>query len=109
MIAAAQSAPNGSEQVLKVHAVNIALMEKGAPKVYKRMMAAIEKAKQPLPTDDPEAYLKWLTAQCAAINEPSTLHGFAKSQDDAIKSAFPPDAEQARHIIATREKALENA
>jgi hypothetical protein len=111
MIAAAKSAPNGSEQVLKNHAVNIARMEKDAPKVYNRMMAAIEKAKasQPLPNDDPEAYLKWLTAQCAAINEPSTLHGFAKGQNDAIKSAFPPDAEQARHIIATREKALENA
>ena len=85
-------------------------MKKEAPKVHSRMVTAIGKLRKPAapsPADDPEAYLKWLKAKCAEIELPSDLHAFAKDQAEVLKSAFPPDAEQARHIIEARSKELE--
>ena len=105
MIAAAKSSPNGSDQVLSNHAANIALMEKEAPKVHKRMMSAIEKARtpaQPMPGDDPETWLKWIKKQVDGMNTAAKLHTFQLSQADALAQAFPPDADQAKHIIAQR-------
>jgi hypothetical protein len=90
-------------------AEQIAKMKEAAPKVHARMMAAIEKAKPPSPADDPEKWLKWLKAQCAAIIDPAVLDQFEKSQAEAFKQAFPPDAEQGRFIIAQRTEALANA
>ena len=109
MIEAANSAPNGPDQVLKHHAERIAQMEREAPKIYKRMMAAIEKAKkQPLPQDDPEGYFKWLKIQCEKIDTAKGLGNFKASQAEVLKGAFPPDAEHAESIFAARAKALEN-
>jgi phage recombination protein Bet len=112
MIASAVNNPNGIDGLLKANAGLIQNMEKDAPKVHKRMMSAIDKLRkpaQPMPQDDPEAWLKWLKAQCAAITDPAALDQFEKSQAEAFKQAFPPDAEQSRFIIAQRMEALTNA
>jgi phage recombination protein Bet len=108
MIAAAKSAPNGPEQVTKNHAEEFARMEKEAPKVYKRMTAAIGKLKQPQPSpnDDPEAWLKWIKTQCDGMNTVAELQSFQLSQADAFAQAFPPDVAEAQHIIKQRVEAL---
>ena len=109
LIAAITSAPSQKDEWLSVNSDACAAMVKDAPKVHKRMMAAIDKIKavQPMPADDPEAYLKWLKAKCSEITLSSELHAFEKSQKDIFKSAFPPDADQARNFIEARAKELE--
>jgi len=92
-------------------------MEAEAPKVYKRMMAAIAKLRpkpieaeakeappqgQPLPKDDPELYLKWLKETVGCNNTTSGLGTFRAGQEPLLKDAFPSDAERAMEIINAR-------
>jgi phage recombination protein Bet len=110
LIAAIIAVPERADEWLTTNANSCAAMAKAAPKVHKRMMDAIDKLRpptQPMPADNPEAYLKWLKAKCAEIALPSELHSFAKSQAEILKSAFPPDADHARHFIEMRAKELE--
>ena len=112
LIAKAKEHPDRIDAALNAYHETIKKMEKEAPKVHKRMMTALDKLRkpsQPLPKDDPESYLKWLTAQCAALTDPEALKKFEQTQVDAISDAFPPDQQQARYIVTARLKALENA
>lgn len=91
-----------------------ARMEAEAPKVYKRMMAAIEKlrpkpaqpSRLPHPKDDPELYLKWLKETVAEIQTAQGLATFRNDQKSALKDAFPSDATAAMEVINARMEAL---
>ena len=105
MIAGATKNPGAIDDLLRAEASRIERMASEAPKVYKRMMSAIEKARtptQPMPGDDPEAWLKWIKKQVDGMNTAAELHTFQLSQADALAQAFPPDVDQAKHIIAQR-------
>lgn len=83
-----------------------------APKIYKRLMAAIKPPStttQPSPTDDPEEYLKWLRQECAKATTIEAVKALSDSQTRLLADAFPPDAEQASVIIGNRLRELGDA
>ena len=96
------------------HIIDLALfdrMAKEAPKVHKRMMAAITKLRpaHPSPADDPESYLQWLRIECAKITTLEALTEFNLQEANALKAAFPPDQQAAKGIFAARARELESA
>ena len=105
-IAAAKSAPDKIDAMIALKKTKFEEMEKAAPKVYKRMMAAIDKLKTPIPTDDPEAYIAWLREKCASIDSVDALTEFDMQQQTVLEGAFPPDKQAARGIFAARAREL---
>ena len=103
------------ERTKFVNAQKMSAMADEAPKVHKRLVAALDKitkaaaepprsqANGPTPDADPEAYLKWLKAEAAKINNMEGMRHLRKAEMANFKAAFPPDREHAEYILKIRE------
>jgi phage recombination protein Bet len=114
LIAHATAYPKDASRWLLANMLTTAQMEMEAPKIHKRMMAAITAktapyATQPSPIDDPEEYLKWLRQECAKATTTEAVKALSDHQGRLLADAFPPDAKQASIIIWNRLKELGDA
>ena len=106
MIAATKDQPETVKDAwMFANADTVKVMKKDAPKVHKRMMAAMG-IKEP---SDPEAYLKDLTKQCAALKSAAALEELEVQQVETFAQMFPPDVGVAKKIIADRIAELNDA
>jgi hypothetical protein len=106
IIAAITADPEKKAEIEAENKGRFAQMLEEAPKVHKRMVAAIAKVKAS-ESIDPESYFKDLAKRCAAIETAVALDEMELIEhQSAWGSLLPPDVAHARDIIATRRKEL---